>query len=133
MKWLAGILLTIIGVLVAPAATASYRPCTDHARHCPVEVRMAKGTDTITLEGETSPGSGCCAYALRARAGQTLSWRLEGPTSRVLLTYPDGQVDGPGLPAAIVLPANGVYVFEVRPNLMADDAHGRFRLTLTIR
>ena len=69
----------------------------------------------------------------KARAGQTLSWRLEGPTSRVLLTYPDGQVDGPGLPAAIVLPANGVYVFEVRPNLMADDAHGRFRLTFTIR
>ena len=133
MKWLIGFLLTVAGVLVAPADTSAYQSCNDQSRNCPVEVRMARGADTIALEGETSPASGCCAFAFRARAGQTLTWRLEGPSSRVLLTVPGGERDGPGLPAAIILPANGVYVFEVRPNLMADDAYGRFRLTLTIR
>lgn len=133
MKWLIGLLLTVAGVLVAPSDTAAYRSCNDQSRDCPVEVRMARGTDTITLEGETSPATGCCAFAFRARGGQTLTWRLEGPASRVLFTGPGSERDGPGLPAAIILPSNGVYVFEVRPILMADDAYGRFRLTLTIR
>jgi hypothetical protein len=133
MKLVPGFLLTVFTVLALPPATAAYRPCSPGERYCPIEVSMARGTDTVTIEGVTSPGTGCCAYALRARAGQTLSWTLEGPTSRVLLTDPQGNVDGPGLPQSIPLPANGIYVFEVRPNLMADDAHGRFRLTITIR
>lgn len=133
MKLVTGILLAACVVPASPSAMAAYRHCSPGERYCPIEVRMARGTDTVTIEGVTSPGTGCCAYALRARAGQMLSWTLTGPTSRVLLTDPHGNVDGPGLPQAIRLPANGVYVFEVRPNLMADDAHGPFRLTISIR
>jgi hypothetical protein len=100
--------------------------------HDPIAVRMKRGTDSIRLAGVLRQGRGCCAYRLKARKGQTLRWRVRGPAIRVTLTYPDGSTDGPDLPAAIPLPADGAYVFRVAPNLMADGAFGRFTLSLTI-
>jgi hypothetical protein len=94
---------------------------------------MARGADTIVLTGRTRQNVDCCSYVFRARAGQRLYWRLEGATLRTVLTYPDGDGDGPGVPNGTVLPETGRYQFDVHPNLMADGAYGWYRLTLTIR
>jgi hypothetical protein len=102
-------------VLTGPAAAGC-----KGSRNCPIEVHIARGANTVVLAG-------------RARAGQRLYWRLEGAALRTVLKYPNGDVDGPGVPNGIQLPTSGRYVFDVHPNLMADGAYGWFRLTLTIQ
>ena len=114
---------------VLPAQSA----CNAGARNCPIELRMARGSDTITVMGTTSPQRDCCTYRFRARRGQTLHWKYEGPTSRLVITYPDGNVDGPGIPSVIALPSSGDYRLDVRPNLMAENAFGSFKLSITIK
>lgn len=113
-------------------ADGAATPCPG-ARACPIRVQMARGTDTIAFAGVSRQNVDCCSYMFRARAGQTLTWRLEGATLRTVIVYPNGEADGPGLPNAIPLPFDGDYLFEVHPNLMAEGAFGPFRLTLTIR
>jgi hypothetical protein len=94
---------------------------------------MARGTDTIVLTGATRQNAECCDYVFRARAGQKLFYKVEGAALRTVLTYPNGDVDGPGVPNPVQLPATGEYTFGVHPNLMAEGAFGPYRLTLTIR
>jgi hypothetical protein len=93
---------------------------------------MARGTDTITVQGVLTPGRDCCVYALRARAGQVMTWRLAGASARTGILYPNRQAKGPGLPPSIPLPQNGVYMFGVAPSLTSDTSEP-FRLTFTIR
>jgi len=95
-------------------------------------VRLAPGRQAITLRGVLRQNRACCAYRIRARAGQSLIWRVTGPNVRTTITYPDGHADGPGLPSAIPLPADGDYVFAVSPDLMADNAFGPFVLRLRL-
>ena len=97
----------------------------------PIVVKMRRGTDTIRLTGVLRQDRDCCAYLVKANAGQTLRWRVTGPAVRVTITSPKGDSDGPE-PAAIPLPYTGAYVFTVHPNTMADNAFGPFKLTLTI-
>ena len=118
----------VAGVLANPAAAGC-----KGSRDCPIIVHMARGADTVVLTGQTRRNVDCCTYAFRARAGQKLYWRLQGATLRTVLTYPNGDVDGPGVPNGVALPTSGRYVFDVHPNLMADGAYGWFRLTLTIQ
>ena len=70
-------------------------------------------------------------YLLKARAGQSLHWQVTGAAVRATVTYPDGHGDGP-FADTIPLPADGVYLFSISPDLMADGAFGRFKLTLII-
>jgi len=98
----------------------------------PISVHFQRGSDTVRLTGALRQNVECCAYRFKARAGQVLNWRFNGPAFRAVITYPDGQVDGPGIPNAIPLPQDGAYVLTFSPNLMADGAFGRYRLTLTI-
>jgi hypothetical protein len=98
----------------------------------PMPVHFKRGADTVRLKGELKPNVQCCAYRLKAHAGQSLYWRFTGPAFRAVMTYPDGQTDGPGLSSPIRLPLDGVYVLTFSPNLMADGAFGRFKLTLRI-
>lgn len=107
--------------------------CQSGSRHCPINVRMARGTDTIMLKGTTAPGRDCCTYRFWGRAGQTLYWQFMGPASRMVITYPNGDADGPGIPDKLLLPASGFYLFDLHPNLMADGAYGSYQLTITIR
>ena len=120
----------VLATATFAAATAS--PCWGSSR-CPIRVQMARGADTIVLTGTTRQNVECCDYIFRARAGQMLTYRVEGAALRTVLTYPNGDVDGPGVPNPVQLPATGVYRFGVHPNLMAEGAFGRYRLTLTIR
>ena len=118
---------------LALIATETEAACTPGAEACPMAVEMARGADTITLRGTLSQNRDRCAYALRARAGQVMTWRVTGPAIRTTIRYPDGEMDGPGLPMALPLPESGVYVFTVHPNLMAEGAFGPFALAITIR
>jgi hypothetical protein len=101
----------------------------------PIPVHMSRGSDVVKLTGvlrQNPRAPECCAYTFKAHAGQTLHWALKGPNVRIVLTYPDGHSEGPGVPNVVPLPADGAYVFSVSPNLMADNAFGRFVLTLRI-
>jgi hypothetical protein len=125
------IALTIIAA--ALGVSPAFAACLPGAAKCPIDVEMARGADTITLAGRLTQNRDCCAYAMRVRAGQTLTWRVHGPAIRTTIVYPNGDADGPGLASAIPLPQSGTYVFSVRPNLMADGAFGPFTVTFTIR
>lgn len=51
---------------------------------------------------------------------------------RVVLAYPDGDVDGPGLPEVVSLKSAGRYVFSLSSNTMAEGIYGKFRLELRL-
>ena len=121
---LAGALLVILlaGPALAQAGSAAR----------PIAVRMKRGTDSVRLTGILRQSRDCCAYRIKARAGQSLIWRESGAAVRVTMRYPDGHIDGPGLPNTILLPMDGAYMFSVRPNLMADGGFGAFVLNLKI-
>lgn len=126
MKLTSPILAVALAAIAAPALGQP-----GPASH-PITVRMQRGTDTIVLRGVLRQNQDCCAYRFKARAGQVLDWSISGAATRQVVTYPDGHVDGPGVPDPLPLPADGVYIFSVTPDLMADGAFGRFRLRLTI-
>jgi hypothetical protein len=98
----------------------------------PIVVHLRRGTDSVRLHGVLVQGRDCCAYAFVAESGQRLIVKETGAAARLVLRYPNGNVDGPGLPQNLVLPAHGTYVLSVSPDLMADGAYGPFTLTLTL-
>ena len=113
--------------LVAPAALAQPGNAAN-----PIPVQMRRGTDSITFRGVLTQKTACCSYVFKTAGGQKLYWSVNGPAVRVTIGYPDGSVDGPGLPNPLPLPTTGVYVFSVSPDLMAEGAFGRFVLKFTI-
>ncbi|HWE45195.1 MAG TPA: hypothetical protein VG407_04130 [Caulobacteraceae bacterium] len=68
------------------------------APDCSVQVHMRRGTDTIAYSGRLTRGRESCDYHFKARAGQTLTWSLDGLATRQVIAYPDGNADGPGIP-----------------------------------
>lgn len=98
----------------------------------PITVHFRRGSDSIRLTGELKQTVDCCYYRIKAHPGQVLQWRFTGPAYRAVITYPDGSAEGPGIPNAIPLDKDGVYILRFAPNLMADGAFGRFELTITI-
>jgi hypothetical protein len=98
----------------------------------PIPIHFKRGSDTVELTGELKQNVRCCAYRFEAHAGQMLRWRFVGPAFRAVIVYPNGDADGPGIPYVIRLPMDGTYILTFSPNLMADGAFGRYRLTLTI-
>jgi len=135
MKRVMAILSIMLAPLAEPSPAAAYWTCTPGGWICPTEITMLRGTNAITIAGKTSPGPDCCAYAFRARAGQTLSWTLEGAKSlTVTMTQPDGHVEGPDLPREILLPQHGIYVIRVQPDLTElEDRPEPFSLSISIR
>jgi len=122
----------VIGVALALALGAGAQAAPAGSATRPIVVKMKRGTDNVRLTGVLRPNRDCCAYVFKAHAGQRLVWRVSGPATRQVITFPDGHTDGPGLPNPLALPADGAYQFSVRPNLMADGAYGRFTLWLRI-
>ena len=98
----------------------------------PIVVHMRRGTDHIRLHDVLKEGVDCCTYKFDARKGQHLTAGVNGPATRLTITYPSGDGDGPGLPDNMELPETGTYLLDVHPNLMADGAYGRFTLYLAI-
>ncbi|MBV9996267.1 MAG: hypothetical protein JO127_13760 [Caulobacteraceae bacterium] len=98
----------------------------------PIPLKMRRGTDSLTVRGVLRKDVACCSYAFAARGGQKLYWSIHGAAARLTIGYPDGQVDGPGLPNPLPLPASGHYVIAVSPDQMAAGAFGPFVLKLRI-
>ena len=122
--------LTLAAAVLALAATAaSAQP--GSAAH-PIVIKMKRGTDSVTLTGVLRQNVDCCTYAFKAAAGQRMIWSISGAATRQVVGYPDGHVDGPGIPSPLPLPASGAYSFAVSPDLMADGAFGRYVLKVRI-
>ena len=98
----------------------------------PIVVHMRRGTDRIRLRGVLKESVDCCTYKFDARKGQHLTAGVSGAATRLTITYPNGDGDGPGLPSNMEVPETGTYLLSVSPNLMADGAYGRFTLYLAI-
>jgi hypothetical protein len=113
--------------LAASAAAAQPGNAAD-----PIVIKMKRGTDSVRLTGVLRQNSACCTYAFKASAGQQMYWSITGAVTRQVIGYPDGHVDGPGLPNPLPLPASGLYSFSVSPDLMANGAFGRYVLKIRI-
>ncbi len=98
----------------------------------PIELKMKRGTDRLTVAGRLTKTGACCTYVFKAAKGQALHLSETGASVRLVITYPDGTVDGPGFANPLPLPATGAYTLAVSPDLMADGAYGRFTLKLRI-
>ena len=90
-------------------------------------VVVADGLGVHTHRGWVFEG-----LTFKAAAGQKLYWTETGAVARLVITYPNGDSDGPGFDNPLTLPATGTYQIAVSPNLMAEGAFGRFKLTLKI-
>jgi len=84
------------------------------------------------LEGRLSSDQPGVSYSFTTASAQTLHWHASGPAMRIVLTSPNGEADGPGLPAEISLGMPGRYVLSVSANTMADKAYGAFRMELRL-
>lgn len=121
--------LVATAILALAATAASAQP--GSAAH-PIVVKMKRGTDSVRLTGVMRQNVDCCTYAFKASAGQEMIWSISGAVTRQVVTYPDGHVDGPGIPSPLPLPASGAYSFSVSPDLMADGAFGPYVLKIRI-
>jgi hypothetical protein len=121
--------LVATAVLALAATAASAQP--GSAAH-PIVIKMKRGTDSVRLTGVMRQNVDCCTYAFKASAGQEMIWSISGAVTRQVVTYPDGHVDGPGIPSPLPLPASGAYSFSVSPDLMADGAFGPYVLKIRI-
>ena len=121
------VLFTTAMLAIATAALA--RP--GDADH-PIDLKMQRGTDSIVVRGVLRQNVDCCSYTFKAHAGQKLHWSRTGAAARVGLAYPDGDGINPGLPNPADLPQDGRYVLTLSPDLMANDAFGRFALKVRI-
>ena len=90
----------------------------------PIEIKMKPGTDRVTVRGVLVQNGACCTYVFKGSES--------GAVVRMVITHPDGNADGPGLPNPQPLPRSGVYTLAISPDLMADGAFGPYVLKLRI-
>lgn len=109
---------------------ASPPACLPGAPACPIALAIA--ADPAVVNGDLSPEHSSASYAFFVQAPARLQWSVTGPAVRIVLTHPDGDVDGPGLPRVVALMAAGRYVFSVSSNTMAEGIYGSFRLELRL-
>ena len=88
---------------------------------------MQRGTDTIVVRGVLRQNVDCCTYVFKAQAGQSLYWSQTGAAARLLISYPDGHVDGPGLRQPTAVAADRRLHALVSPDLMAEAPSVRSR------
>jgi hypothetical protein len=117
---------------IAHAETADAPSCLAGAPECPMTITIPEGGGPVTLHGRLSPERSSYSYQFAAEPGRLLRWTYQGPAVHVLLTDPDGNTDGPGLPSSIHLDKRGAYVFSVSSNKMAENIYGDFSLTLEV-
>jgi hypothetical protein len=98
----------------------------------PIALKMQPGTDSVTVHGVLSRTTDCCTYTFKAEAGQQLYVTESGAVARLVITYPDGNGEGPGFDSPLTLPATGAYTLSVSGDQMAEHAFGPFTLTVRI-
>ncbi|REE22146.1 hypothetical protein B0G71_5352 [Paraburkholderia sp. BL27I4N3] len=117
-----------------PAGNGCPSTCGPAVRSVPLEITVPVGAsaDAIAVSGQLRHNAGSVGYAFSARSGMRLEWSFSGPPAHMVLTYPDGDSDGPFLPPVITLPGSGRYVLALSADTMAEGADGPFRLTLRL-
>ena len=115
-----------LGLVATPALAQVGNPA------MPIEIKMKRGTDYATVRGVLRQNGDCCTYVFKARAGQRMYWRESGAVVRMVITYPDGNSDGPGLPNPQPLTESGTYTLAISPDLMAEGAFGTYTLKIRI-
>lgn len=129
-------LILAIAMGLAPTLTAARAEpigvpsCLEGAPQCPMKITVEDGAAPVIVQGRLSPDRSSYSYQFSADPGRSLRWTYVGPAVNVLLTDPDGETDGPGLPADVLLNKSGAYVFSVSSNKMAEQIYGEFSLTL---
>lgn len=88
--------------------------------------------DAVLVSGNLCHTCGSISYGFYAKQGMRLAWSLSGPPAHTVLTYPNGDSDGPSLPSVIALPTSGRYIFSLSSNTMAEGIDGPFRLVLRL-
>jgi hypothetical protein len=135
-------LLTAAAACCLLLACASKTPATPAQNRCPpnrpgcqIEVVFANvgfGERVARLDARLSAAQPDAIYLFTADAGETLRLKLSGAPVHLILTRPNGQSEGPGLPAEMVLKAKGRYVLGVAASKTADDAYGEFQLEMRL-
>jgi hypothetical protein len=93
---------------------------------------VGESAQPLVLRGALRHDADAIRYAFHATAGMRLAWSYNGPAAHVVLTYPNGDSDGPLAPSTLALPATGLYVLALHSNTMADPADGPFTLRLRL-
>jgi hypothetical protein len=133
----AAVLTAMVALSPALDGCANWRTAADAApacrrgdAACPIELEFTANQTEVS--GTLSPEHGSVSYAFHVKAAAQLQWSLSGPAVRVVLTRPDGDADGPGLPATVPLAAAGRYVFSLSSNMMAEGIYGAYRLNMRL-
>jgi hypothetical protein len=122
--------LALVAAALALSATAAL--AAPGSASDPIELKMQVGTDIITVHGVLRQNLDCCTYTFKGAAGQKLYYKVSGAVTRLVITAPNGDSDGPNFENPKTLPATGAYTLSVSPDTMAEGAYGPFTLTLTI-
>jgi hypothetical protein len=125
----ASLAIAFIAASGSPALGASGdAKCKRGAPECPIPVDL-RNQKLRVVAGRLSPRRPNFSYSFAGREGQTFSWKCRVcPAVKVLLRYPDGNTEGPGLDSEIPLPQSGKYVFSIASNTMAENIYGNFRI-----
>jgi hypothetical protein len=131
LGWLA---LAIAVASCSPSiASDGNRQCKRGASECPIVLKLRPNQKALVATGRLSPRTPNFSYAFAGSEGETFSWKYSGPEVRVLLAYPDGNCEGPGLDPQIELPKSGTYVFSIASNTMAENIYGYFELQFKLK
>lgn len=125
---LCSLLLACASKKSAPEVT---NRCPANRPGCQIEVvftNVGLGERVARLDGRLSAAQPNASYAFNAASGETLRLKLSGAPANLVLTRPNGQASGPGLPAQMVLGAKGKYVLLV----VADDEYGDYHLEVRL-
>jgi hypothetical protein len=118
-----------------PPSPAVVNKCPPNRPGCQIEIvftDVGLGERVARLEGRLSADQPNVTYVFTVDAGTRMRLKFSGPAIRLLLTRPNGQVDGPGLPVETVLNPKGKYTLRVAVNTMADDSYGNFVLEMRL-
>ena len=130
-NWLALVIIIASGFPAISAAGA--RPCKRGAPECPIFLNLQPNQKLYVVTGRLSPKRSNFSYAFSGQEGQAFSWKYNGPVVRMILKYPDDNIDGPGLDTDIKLTKPGTYIFGISSNTMADKIYGYFRLQFKLK
>lgn len=121
----------LLGCASKKSAPEVANRCPANRPGCQIEVVFASvglGERVARLDGRLSAAQPNASYAFNAASGETLRLKLSGSPANLVLTRPNGQASGPGLPAQMVLGAKGKYVLLV----VANDGYGDYQLEVRL-
>jgi hypothetical protein len=131
LGWLT--LATVVAIGSPGIASDGSQRCKRGASECPIVLKLRPNQKALVATGRLSPRTPNFSYAFVGSEGETFSWKYSGPAVRVLLAYPDGNSEGPGLDPDVNLVKTGTYVFSIASNTMAENIYGNFKLQFKLK